>query len=204
MWGPLARLAHIRAVLAAPLWLEASPVRAHALRSGGPNGASAPPDRLARPSGTCPTPRSTGPAPTPAPIPARYEPSKSTDRQIARPNHRDHGRALRGPARYAQVIYLTAPPARPVVTRSAGTVPADWQNRIVIRTCPRPRTPQNRRHNRHVLAQAHRQPVAAPQDGQGYRVAAALPAGRRAMVPHSRDSGQIPGRVEAVTGEDDS
>jgi hypothetical protein len=43
---------------------------------------------------------------------------------------------LLGPARYAQVIYLTAPAARPVVTRSAGAVPAGQQARIVIRELP--------------------------------------------------------------------
>jgi hypothetical protein len=37
------------------------------------------------------------------------------------------------PARYAQVIYLTAPAARPVLTRAAATVPADHRSRIVIR-----------------------------------------------------------------------
>ena len=43
---------------------------------------------------------------------------------------------LLSPARYAQVLYLTAPPARPVVTRSAGRVPAGQQARIIIRDLP--------------------------------------------------------------------
>jgi hypothetical protein len=73
----LARLAHIRAVLAARLWLAASPgwhdgcawwhSERH-IRAAHP--ASAP--------GTCPTPRSTGPASTPAPTPGRSGPSKSS------------------------------------------------------------------------------------------------------------------------------
>ena len=46
------------------------------------------------------------------------------------------GGLLAGPARYAQVLYLTAPPARPVVTRAAAAVPADWQARIIIRDLP--------------------------------------------------------------------
>ena len=46
------------------------------------------------------------------------------------------GGLLAGPARYAQVLYLTAPPARPVVTRAAAAVPADRQARIVIRDLP--------------------------------------------------------------------
>jgi hypothetical protein len=48
------------------------------------------------------------------------------------------GGLLAGPARYAQVLYLTAPPARPVVTRAAGTLPAGQQARIVIRDLPKP------------------------------------------------------------------
>jgi hypothetical protein len=43
---------------------------------------------------------------------------------------------LAGPARYAQVLYLTAPPARPVVTRAAGTLPADQAARVVVRDLP--------------------------------------------------------------------
>ena len=43
---------------------------------------------------------------------------------------------LNGPARYAQVLYLTGPAARTVVTRSMAAVPADWQARIVIRDLP--------------------------------------------------------------------
>jgi hypothetical protein len=46
------------------------------------------------------------------------------------------GGLLAGPARYAQVLYLTAPPARPVVNRAAAAVPADWQARIIIRDLP--------------------------------------------------------------------
>jgi hypothetical protein len=42
---------------------------------------------------------------------------------------------LTAPARYAQVLYLTAPPARPVVTRSAERVP-DGPARIIIRDLP--------------------------------------------------------------------
>ena len=46
------------------------------------------------------------------------------------------GGLLSGPARYAQVLYLTAPPARPVVTRAAAGIPADRQARIIIRDLP--------------------------------------------------------------------
>ena len=68
----LARLAHIRAVLAARLWLPGRPGlepgpavvafrAAHPRRPAGPGSAS----------GTCPTPRSTGPASTPARTPGQ-------------------------------------------------------------------------------------------------------------------------------------
>jgi hypothetical protein len=43
---------------------------------------------------------------------------------------------LLAPARYAQVIYLTAPPARPVLTRAAAGLPPAQQPRIVIRDLP--------------------------------------------------------------------
>jgi hypothetical protein len=40
------------------------------------------------------------------------------------------------PLRYAQVIYLTAPPARPVVTRAAGSLPPAEQDRVEVRDLP--------------------------------------------------------------------
>lgn len=46
------------------------------------------------------------------------------------------GGLLAGPARYAQVLYLTGAPARPVVTRAAAAVPADRQARIITRDLP--------------------------------------------------------------------
>ena len=39
-------------------------------------------------------------------------------------------------ARYAQVVYLTAPPARPVVTRAMAALPAALAARIVVRDLP--------------------------------------------------------------------
>jgi hypothetical protein len=38
--------------------------------------------------------------------------------------------------RYAQVIYLTAPAARPVVTRAVASLPAREQPRMVVRELP--------------------------------------------------------------------
>jgi hypothetical protein len=43
---------------------------------------------------------------------------------------------LLSPLRYAQVVYLTAPTARPVVTRAAGALPPGEQARIVVRELP--------------------------------------------------------------------
>jgi hypothetical protein len=40
------------------------------------------------------------------------------------------------PARYTQVIYLTAPAARPVLTRAAAGLPPGQQPRITIRDLP--------------------------------------------------------------------
>jgi len=40
------------------------------------------------------------------------------------------------PVRYAQVVYLTAPAARPVVLRAAATLPAADQARVVVRDLP--------------------------------------------------------------------
>jgi hypothetical protein len=40
------------------------------------------------------------------------------------------------PLRYAQVVYLTAPAARPVVTRAVGSLPPGEQVRVAIRDLP--------------------------------------------------------------------
>jgi len=38
--------------------------------------------------------------------------------------------------RYAQVVYLTAPAARPVVTRAVTSMPPGEQPRVVVRELP--------------------------------------------------------------------
>ena len=43
---------------------------------------------------------------------------------------------LLSPMTYAQVIYLTAPKARPVVIRAAGALPPGDQARVVVRDLP--------------------------------------------------------------------
>jgi hypothetical protein len=40
------------------------------------------------------------------------------------------------PVRYAQVVYLTAPTAGPVVLRAAATLPAEDRGRVVVRDLP--------------------------------------------------------------------
>ena len=43
---------------------------------------------------------------------------------------------LVGPMQYAQVIYLTAPAARPVVTRAAASLPPGEQDWVAVRDLP--------------------------------------------------------------------
>jgi hypothetical protein len=133
----LARLAHIRAVFAARLWLSGSPAwtqarpwwnserRLRAARPAGPAAGHVPDAEIWWPS--------TGTSPYAGQVWAVEVEltAKSLGRTTA-----IMGELLSGPARYAQVLYLTAPPARPVVTRAAAGVPADWQARMIIRDLP--------------------------------------------------------------------
>jgi hypothetical protein len=43
---------------------------------------------------------------------------------------------LLSPMRYALVVYLAAPAARPVVTRAAASLPAGEQSRVAVRDLP--------------------------------------------------------------------
>ena len=133
----LARLAHIRAVLAARLWLAGSPAWARArpwwnserrLRAARPPGPAA---------GQVPDAEIWWPSTDTSPYPGQVWAveveltAKSLGRTTA-----IMGALLAGPARYAQVLYLTAPPARPVAARAAAAIPADRQARIIIRDLP--------------------------------------------------------------------
>jgi hypothetical protein len=73
---PLARLAHLRAVLAARLWFSPAPPGTSTRHGGNPNAASAGPAPPPAPTG--PTPRSGGPPSPPAPTPGRSGPSRSS------------------------------------------------------------------------------------------------------------------------------
>jgi hypothetical protein len=132
----LGRLAHIRAVLAARLWLEASPGWASGqawwhserrLRADHPaagRGGHVPDAEIHWPS-----------------IPAsRYGGQvwavevELTPKPIARTT-RIMGELLTHPS-YALVIYLTASAALPVVTRAAALLPARDQSRVAVRELP--------------------------------------------------------------------
>ena len=133
----LARLAHIRAVLAARLWLTGSQawhdgqawwhserrIRA-ALRTG--VGVGHVPDAEIH-----------WPSIDTSPYAGQVwaVEVELTPKPLARTT-RIMGGLLAGPARYAQVLYLTAPAARLVVTRAAGAIPADQQARVIIRDLP--------------------------------------------------------------------
>ncbi len=133
----LARLAHIRAVLAARIWLQASPAwtqgrpwwhserRLRAALGSGAGTGHLPDAEIHWPSTqTCPYPGQVWALE----IELTPKPAARTTRIM--------GGLLTGPPRYAQVIYLTAPAARPVVTRSADAISAGQKPRITIRALP--------------------------------------------------------------------
>ncbi len=132
----LARLAHIRAVLAARLWLQAG----DAYRQGRAWWHS---ERRIR-----------------AALPAGVGTAHVADAEIHWPSTggpyggqvwgieveltaKTAGRTARimtgllaRPARYAQVVYLCAPAARPVVTRAAARLPGPDRDRVAVRDLP--------------------------------------------------------------------
>ena len=142
----LGRLAHIRAVLAARLvWNPARPGK-----TGGPGGAanavSAPPSAAGSGPVTSPTPKCMAQSWQP-PNGGRVGHRSRTDPQAPRPDRDHHARAAVPPhrlqprrdrtrPRYGQVVYLTGPAARPVVTRAAAALPAPLQPRVVVRDLP--------------------------------------------------------------------
>jgi hypothetical protein len=132
----LGRLAHIRAVLAARLWLEAGPAwaggqawwhserRLRADRPAAGRGGHLPDAEIHWPS-----------------IPASPYAGQVwavevelTPKPLARTVRIMRG--LLSPMRYAQVIYLTAPAAGPVVSRAAGSLPEGDRVRVVVRELP--------------------------------------------------------------------
>jgi hypothetical protein len=132
----LGRLAHIRAVLAARLWLASSPAWAegqawwHSERRL----------RAARPAAGRDEHVADAEIHWPSIPGARYAGQvwaievELTPKPISRTSRILD--ALLSCARYAHVIYLTAPAARPVLTRAAASLPVSEQPRVVIRELP--------------------------------------------------------------------
>ena len=132
----LGRLAHIRAVLAARLWLTAGPAWAggHAwwhserrLRAGQPGAGRA---------GHVADAEIHWPSLAGSPYAGQVWAIEVelTPKPLARTTRIMGG--LLYPLRYAQVIYLTAPPARGVVARAAAALRAEDQARVVVRELP--------------------------------------------------------------------
>ena len=132
----LGRLAHIRAVLAARLWLETGP----AWTSGSAWWHSERRLRAAQPAagrgGHLPDAEIHWPSIPASPYAGQVWAIEVelTPKPLARTVRIMGG--LLSPMRYAQVIYLTAPAAGPVVTRAAGSLPEGEQPRVVVRELP--------------------------------------------------------------------
>src|SRR5690242_21648134 len=135
----LTRLAHIRAVLAARLWLEARPAWTqgqawwHSERRL--KAAQLPPGHRGRgehvPDAEIHWPSLDG-SPQAGQVWAIEV--ELTPKPVARTTRIIAG--LLSPMTYGQVIYLTAPKARPVVVRAAGSLPPGDQARVVVRDLP--------------------------------------------------------------------
>jgi hypothetical protein len=131
----LARLAHIRAVLAARLWLQSG----QAYQAGAAWWRSERRIRAALPAnvGTGHLADaeihwpSTGTSPYPGQVWAVE--AELTPKPAAR-TARIMAGLLASP--YAQVVYLTAPAARPVVTRAAASLPPAQRGRVAVRDLP--------------------------------------------------------------------
>ncbi len=132
----LGRLAHIRAVLAARLWLTGTPAWAggqawwhseRRLRADQP---------AAGRRGHVPDAEIHWPSITGSPYAGQVwaVEVELTPKPMARTVRIMGG--LLNPMRYAQVIYLTAPPAGPVVTRAAAALREEDQARVTVRDLP--------------------------------------------------------------------
>jgi len=132
----LGRLAHVRAVLAARLWLRGSP----AWSGGQPWWHSERRLRADHPAAGrhehVPDAEIHWPSIAGSPYAGQVwaVEAELTPKPIARTTRIMTG--LLSPMRYAQVIYLTAPAARPVVTRAAALLPPGEQSRVVVRDLP--------------------------------------------------------------------
>ncbi len=132
----LSRLAHCRAVLAARLWLQSG----QAYRDGRAWWQSE--RRLRAALGRTPPPHvADAEIHWPSIEASRYAGQVWAIECELTPKTAERTRRIMAglltPAtRYAQVVYLTAPAARPVVTRTAGAFPPGQRQRIAIRDLP--------------------------------------------------------------------
>ena len=133
----LSRLAHIRAVLAARLWVQASPAWADGqawwhserrLRAEHPAAGHA---------GHVPDAEIHWPSIAASPYAGQVWAIEVelTPKPAARTTGIMTG--LLSPPRYARVLYLTAAAAEPVVTRAAATLPRHEQARLIVQNLPR-------------------------------------------------------------------
>ena len=111
---------------------------------------------------------------------------------LARTSDYGPGAATAQGPRYAQVVYLAAPAARPVVTRAIAALPAPFQPRIVVRDLPEGAVCEHL-----VVAEAHRRAVADPQGLQGGRLVAGRRRRRRGVAVNRRRRDRLPGRLAA-------
>jgi hypothetical protein len=132
----MARLAHHRAVLAARLWFQAAPARTQGyawwhserrLRAAQPVPARA---------GHLPDAEIHWPSLETSPYAGQVWAVEVELTPKPLPRTAQIITGLLTSARYAQVIYLAAPPARPVLTRAAAGLPPGPQSRLVIRDLP--------------------------------------------------------------------
>jgi hypothetical protein len=132
----LGRLAHIRAVLAARLWLTTGPAWADLGAWWHSERRLRADQSAAGRRGHVPDAEIHWPSITGSPYAGQVwaieveltpKPLERTARIMG---------GLLSPLRYAQVVYLTTPAAGPVVTRAVATLPAGEQARMVIRELP--------------------------------------------------------------------
>ena len=132
----LGRLAHLRAILAARLWMQSNPAWAQGqawwhserrLRADRP---------AAGRKGHIPDAEIHWPSIDGSPYAGQVWAIEVelTPKPLARTTRIMTG--LLAPMSYAQVIYLTAPKARSVVTRAAGSVPPGERARVAVRDLP--------------------------------------------------------------------
>ena len=131
----LARLAHIRAVLAARIWAAGGPAWADG-QAWWQSERRLRADRPPLGTGHVPDAEIHWPSIAASPYPGQVwaVEVELTPKPIARTTRIMAG--LLFPMQYAQVVYLTAPAARPVVARAAAGLAARERSRVAVRELP--------------------------------------------------------------------